>query len=125
MLTQDDEKTATEKAPERRQPLWARRRSKMTKKKFDDIANELRTGGCDTSVVMAHFDGKMAIDMFGDVDSIVSAVIHVIVEAIRGVEDFDGRQSRLFAATMSLIEYGKTLLATESEEKEERPEQMH
>ena len=97
----------------------------MTKKKFDDIANELRTGGCDTSVVMAHFDGKMAIDMFGDVDSIVSAAIYIIVEAIRGVEDLDGKHSRLFAATMSLIEYGKTLLATESEEKEERPEQMH
>ena len=97
----------------------------MTKKKFDDIAKELRTDGCDTSVVMAHFDGKMAIDMFGDVDSIVSAAIHIIVEAIRGVEDFDGKHSRLFAATMSLIEYGKTLLATESGVKGKRPEQMH
>ena len=97
----------------------------MTKKKFDDIAKELRTDGCDTSVVIAHFDGKMAVDVFGDVNSIVSAAIYIIVEAIRRVEDFKGKQSHIFAATMSLIEYGKTLLATKSEAKEERPEQMH
>ena len=97
----------------------------MTKKKFDDIAKELRTDGCDTSVVMAHFDGKIAIDMFGDVNSIVSAAIYIIIEAIRGVEDFKGKHSCLVAATMSLIKYGKALLATKSEAKEERPEQMH
>ena len=97
----------------------------MTEKKFDDIAKALRTDGCDTSVVMAHFDGKMAIDMFGDVDSIVSAAVHIIVKAIRRVEDLDGKHSRLVAATMSLIEYGKALLATESEANEKRPEQMH
>ena len=97
----------------------------MTKEKFDDIAKELRTDGCDTSVVMAHFDGKMEIEMFGNVDSIVSAAVHIIVKAIRRVEDLDGKHSRLVAATMSLIEYGKALLATESEANEKRPEQMH